>query len=107
MAGLRRTGLTRGSSRRCQAGFQTAQGLNIGAFRIGFWGPLCYNYIIIMRNSQNSIGNYLGPYIRVSGLRVEGVPETPNYKLCALNPLRVQGKAGLDSGVRHVRNGLL
>ena len=24
--------------------------------RIGFWGPLYYNY-----NQQNSIGNYLGP----------------------------------------------
>ena len=28
--------------------------------RIGFWGPLSYKY---NKEPQNSIGNYLGPYI--------------------------------------------
>ena len=36
---------------------------NVGAliFRTGFGGPLCYNYD--MELPQNSMGNYLGPYI--------------------------------------------
>ena len=38
-------------------------GGTIGALiiRIGFWGP---HTIIVIRNHQNSIGNYLGPYSR-------------------------------------------
>ena len=37
---------------------------NVAAFimRIGFWGPVCYNYN--KEYQKNSIGNYLGPYIR-------------------------------------------
>ena len=37
---------------------------NIGALiiRMGFWGPLYYNYN--REPPQNSVGNYLGPYIR-------------------------------------------
>ena len=34
--------------------------------RIGFWGPLCYTFNI--RNTQNSIGKYLGPYSMSSAL---------------------------------------
>ena len=36
---------------------------NIGALiiRIGFWGPLSYSF---NKKTQNSIGNYLGPYSR-------------------------------------------
>ena len=43
-------------------------GYNIGALRtrIGFWEK--YYTIIIIRNTQNSIGNYLGPYVRVLSL---------------------------------------
>ena len=38
-----------------------ANSFNLGALiiRIGFWGPLYY--ILIIRNHQNSIGNYFGP----------------------------------------------
>ena len=34
---------------------------NVGALiiRIGFWGPICYNY---NQEPQNNIGNCLGPY---------------------------------------------
>ena len=52
----------RGSALSREASKQPAQP-NIKALiiRIGFWGPLYC--IIIVRNPQNSIGNYLGPYI--------------------------------------------
>ena len=41
---------------------------NVGALiiRIGFWGPLYYNYD---KEPQNSIGNYLGPYIKYGSPR--------------------------------------
>ena len=41
--------------------------VNIGTLmiRIGFWGPSYYNY---NKDSQNNIGNYLGPYSRIGGL---------------------------------------
>ena len=35
--------------------------------RVGFWGPL-YNKTI--RNTQNSIGNYLSPYSRLSDIGI-------------------------------------
>ena len=38
--------------------------------RIGFWG---YIYTIVtIRNLQNSVGNYLDPYIRALGFWVSG-----------------------------------
>ena len=61
--------------------------LNIGALiiRIGFWGPLYYNH---NKEHQNSIGNYSGPYIRVSAFmahpaRVGGKPSAPSTTMSA------------------------
>ena len=42
---------------------------NAGALitRIGFWGPLYYIIVIVIRNPQNSIGDILGPFIEPLG----------------------------------------
>ena len=37
----------------------------------GLWGIFYYNY------NKEPLGNSLGPYIGVSGLRVYGLPEDP------------------------------
>ena len=42
------------------------QEANIGPLiiRIGLWGPLSHYTIIMIRNPQNSIGKYEGPYMK-------------------------------------------
>ena len=54
---------------------------DVGAFIIGtgFWSPLCYN-IIIIRNPQNSTGNYVGPYSKPPDPKAaDPKPETQNF----------------------------
>ena len=39
--------------------------------RIRFWDPLYYHHrIIIVRNPQNRIGNYCGPYIKTGSMHL-------------------------------------
>ena len=55
---------------------------NIGALiiRIGFWGPLYYYTIIIIRSPHNSIGN-LGPYnLPIIIKLVIGYTPEPNFR---------------------------
>ena len=75
---------------------QSSTEINVGALIIGlgFWG--IYHTLIIIRNPQNSIGNYLGPHIKIRGLL------TSAASYCSLSGLiRCKGRTG--SGLREAK----